>query len=80
MTGPDEMGADMGAEAAGFEDEGKAWRQHEPAGPAGDFFAGPPQQEWLDAGAGAAHNGGANDARNASATANPNVLRTIDTL
>ena len=69
-----------GAEAAGLADDGTAWRQQEPAGPAGDFFAGPPQQAWLAAGTAAAQSGGANDAMKANAIANPNALRIIDRL
>ena len=78
--GEEHARAGLGAETAGLADDGTACRQHEPAGPAGYFFAGPPQQAWLGAGAAAAQSGGANDAKKASAIANPNALRIIETL
>ena len=72
--------ASAGTDTIGFAVDGKAWRQHEPEGPAGAFFDGPPQQAWLGAGAAATHSGGAKDARKASATPRPNALRIIATL
>jgi hypothetical protein len=78
--GDEAASAGAGAEAAGLADDGKAWRQQEPAGPEGDFFAGPPQQAWLGAGAAPMQLGGAKDAKKANATAMPNALRIIETL
>jgi hypothetical protein len=67
-------------ETTGREDEGAASRQQDPAGPAGAFLAGPPQQEWAAPGAAAGHSGAAKEARNTRAVARPNAFRIMTTL